>query len=587
MKKRWILQTKQGDFGAIGEKYGISPVAARCIVNRGVSTNEELEEYINGTYDRLNSPWMFKDMEKAIGLIEGKQGRMAAIASDFDCDGIFSALILKKAFSVCGIDSRIYTPDRIVEGYGLNRRIVDEALADGAAFLITCDNGIAAKDEIKYAADRGLSVIVTDHHEVQDGVPDAVAVVDQKQEDCSYPFKGLCGAGVAFQLVGALYERLGIPESKREELLVYVAIATVADVMELKGENRVLVKEGLKRMRTTDNAGLKALMEVQKIDGRQIRAYDIGFIIGPCFNAAGRIDTVKKAFELLEETEYTRAVELAAELKEINDTRKQMTEEAAERAFDLIENGGQALRQVQLVYLPDCHESLAGIVAGRVRERYHHPVIVFTPVGDGLVKGSGRSIEAYHMFERLYECRDLMIRFGGHRMAAGMTLKERDLPELERRLNEQSGLSPQDFVPLLNIDVPLPIGNISEKLIGDLDILEPFGNGNPKPVFAEQHFRLLSARKYGKNKNVLALKVANRAGAVIKAVCFRNIDELEQLICDEWGEGELRKMYEGKENRIDLGFAYYPSVDEYGGMRSLQIIITDFCRIKDTKNVKK
>lgn len=587
MKKRWILQTKQGDFGAIGEKYGISPVAARCIVNRGVSTNEELEEYINGTYDRLNSPWMFKDMEKAIGLIEGKQGRMAAIASDFDCDGIFSALILKKAFSVCGIDSRIYTPDRIVEGYGLNRRIVDEALADGAAFLITCDNGIAAKDEIKYAADRGLSVIVTDHHEVQDGVPDAVAVVDQKQEDCSYPFKGLCGAGVAFQLVGALYERLGIPESKREELLVYVAIATVADVMELKGENRVLVKEGLKRMRTTDNAGLKALMEVQKIDGRQIRAYDIGFIIGPCFNAAGRIDTVKKAFELLEETEYTRAVELAAELKEINDTRKQMTEEAAERAFDLIENGGQALRQVQLVYLPDCHESLAGIVAGRVRERYHHPVIVFTPVGDGLVKGSGRSIEAYHMFERLYECRDLMIRFGGHRMAAGMTLKERDLPELERRLNEQSGLSPQDFVPLLNIDVPLPIGNISEKLIGDLDILEPFGNGNPKPVFAEQHFRLLSARKYGKDKNVLALKVANRAGAVIKAVCFRNIDELEQLICDEWGEGELRKMYEGKENRIDLGFAYYPSVDEYGGMRSLQIIITDFCRIKDTKNVKK
>lgn len=583
MKKRWILQTKQGDFGAIGEKYGISPVAARCIVNRGVSTYEELEEYINGTYDRLNSPWLFKDMEKAIDLIEGKRGCMAAIASDFDCDGIFSAIILKKAFAACGIESRIYTPDRIAEGYGLNRRIVDEALADGAAFLITCDNGIAAKDEIKYAADRGLPVIVTDHHEVQDGVPDADAVIDQKQEDCAYPFKGLCGAGVAFQLAGALYERMGIPESRREELLVYVAIATVADVMELKGENRILVKEGLKRMQTTDNAGLKALIGVQKIDGRQIRAYDIGFIIGPCFNAAGRIDTVKKAFELLEETEYTRAVELAAELKEINDTRKQMTEEAAERAFDLIENGGQALRHVQLVYLPDCHESLAGIVAGRVRERYHHPVIVFTPVGDGLVKGSGRSIEAYHMFERLFECRDLMIRFGGHRMAAGMTLRERDLPELERRLNEQSGLCPQDFVPLLNIDVPLPVGNISEKLIRDLDILEPFGNGNPKPVFAEQHFRLLSARKYGKNKNVLSLKVANRAGAIMKAVCFRNIDELEQLICDEWGEAELQKLYEGKENRIDLGLAYYPSVDEYGGMRSLQIIITDFCRIKDKK----
>lgn len=583
MKKRWILQTKQGDFRAIGEKYGISPVAARCIVNRGVSTNEELEQYINGTYDQLHSPWLFKDMEKAIDIIETKQGCTAAIASDFDCDGIFSALILKKGFEVCGIKSRIYTPDRIAEGYGLNRRIVDEALADGAAFLITCDNGIAAKDEVRYAVDKGLSVIVTDHHEVQDGVPDADAVIDQKQEDCSYPFKGLCGAGVAFQLVSALYERLGIPECRREELLVYVAIATVADVMELKGENRILVKEGLKRMKTTDNVGLKALIEVQKIDGRQIRAYDIGFIIGPCFNAAGRIDTVRKAFELLEETEYTKAVELAAALKEINDTRKQMTEEAAECAFQLIESGERALQQVQIVYLPDCHESLAGIVAGRVRERYHHPVIVFTPVGDGLVKGSGRSIEAYHMFERLMECRDLMIRFGGHRMAAGMTLKESDLPELERRLNEKSGLSPQDFIPLLNIDVPLPIGNISAELIEDLEILEPFGNGNTKPVFAEQHFRLLHARKYGKNKNVLSLKVANRAGAVMKAVCFREIDELEQLICDEWGEEELRKLYAGKENRIDLGLAYYPSVDEYGGIRSLQIIITDFCRVKYPK----
>lgn len=585
MKKRWILQTKQGDFRAIGEKYGISPVAARCIVNRGVSTNEELEEYINGTYDRLHSPWLFKDMEKAIDIIVAKRECTAAIASDFDCDGIFSAFILKKGFAVCGIKSRIYTPDRIAEGYGLNRRIVDEALADGAGFLITCDNGIAAKDEIRYAADRGLPVIVTDHHEVQDGVPDADAVIDQKQEDCSYPFKGLCGAGVTFQLIGALYERLGIPECKREELLVYAAIATVADVMELKGENRILVKEGLKRLKTTDNIGLKALIEVQKIDGRQIRAYDIGFIIGPCFNAAGRIDTVTKAFALLEETEYKKAAELAAELKEINDTRKQMTEEAAERAFHLIDNGERELQQVQIVYLPDCHESLAGIVAGRVRERYHHPVIVFTPVGDGLIKGSGRSIESYHMFERLLECRDLMVRFGGHRMAAGMTLKEKDLPELERRLNERSGLSPQDFIPLLNIDVPLPVGNISEKLIEDLEILEPFGNGNPKPVFAEQHFRLLRARKYGRNKNVLALKVANRAGAVMKAVCFREIDELEQLICDEWGEEELRKLYEGKENRIDLGLAYYPSVDEYGGIRSLQIIITDFCRIRDTKNV--
>lgn len=580
MKKKWVLQTKRGDFNSIAKKYGISPVAARCIVNRGVSTDAELEQYMNGTYEDLSSPWLFKDMEKAVDLIAERRGCTAAIASDFDCDGIFSAFLLKEGFEECGIRSRIYTPDRIAEGYGLNQRIVDEALAEGVAFLITCDNGIAAKDEILYAREKGLTVIVTDHHEVQGEPPEADAVIDQKQDDCPYPFKGLCGAGVAFQLVSALYERLGVPASRREELLEYAAIATVADVMELKGENRVLVKEGLRRLRVTDNTGLRALLEVQGLDNREIKAYDIGFVIGPCFNAAGRIDTVAKAFELLSEREYARAVKLAAELKEINDTRKQMTEEAAEQAFELLEGVGESLKPVQIVYLPDCHESLVGIVAGRIRERYHHPVIVFTNIGDGFVKGSGRSIESYHMFDRLMECRELMVRFGGHRMAAGMTLRERDLPELERRLNENAGLGPEDFIPVLNIDVPLPVGHLSERLISDLEVLEPFGNGNPKPVFAEQHFRLLRATKYGKNKNVLGMKVANQSGAVIDAVCFRNVKEFEQMIRDEWGEEELEKLYSGRENCIDLGLAYYPSVDEYGGFRKLQIVVTDFCRIK-------
>ncbi len=579
MKKRWILQTKQSDFRAIGEKYEISPVAARCIVNRGVSAATEIEEYLNGTYSSISSPWLFKDMDKAVDLIQEKRGGSAAIASDFDCDGIFSAFILKKGFEVCGISGKIFTPDRIAEGYGLNRRIVDEALEWGAGFLITCDNGIAAKEEIVYARDRSLPVIVTDHHEVQGEAPQAEAVIDQKQTDCHYPFKGLCGAGVAFQLISAVYERFGIPASRREELLEYVAIATVADVMELQGENRILVKEGLKRLKTTENVGLRALLEVQNLTQRDIRAYDIGFVIGPCFNAAGRIDTVAKAFELLDATKKEKALVLAEQLKEINDTRKQMTEEAAAVAFEKLEKSGAPLPEVQVIYLPDCHESLVGIVAGRVRERYHHPVIVFTSVGDGLVKGSGRSIESYHMFDRLMECQDLMLRFGGHKMAAGMTLRECDLPELERRLNENSGLQPDDFVPVLHIDVPLPVGHISERLIADLERLEPFGNGNPKPVFAEQHFKLLRAAKYGKNKNVLGMKVANTAGAVIDAVCFRNIGELEQLICEEWGEEELEKLYQGKPNQIDLGLAYYPSVDEYGGFRSLQIVVTDFCRI--------
>lgn len=579
MKKRWILQTKQGDFQAVSKRYGISPVTARCMVNRGIQTEEEIGIYLEGGLKDLSSPWLFKDMEKAVDLIRKSRNASVAIASDFDCDGIFSAVILKKGFERCDIQSRIYTPDRVSEGYGLNRRIVDEAVEDGAGFLITCDNGIAANDEVLYAKEKGLTVIITDHHEVQNEIPAAEAVVDPKQPDCAYPFEGLCGAGVAFQLIGALYEREGIPLSERRELLEYVAIATVADVMELRGENRILVKEGLNRLRNTKENGLRALLEVQGLTGKAIRAYHVGFVIGPCFNAAGRIDTVKKAFELLFEEDYRKALKLAGELKEINDKRKEMTEKAVERAFEILEKNGKTETPVYLVYLPECHESLVGIVAGRIRESYHHPVIVFTSVGDGLVKGSGRSIESYHMFEHLMECRELMIKFGGHKMAAGMTLRETDLPELERRLNEHSGLGENDFIPVLNIDVPLPVGHVSENLIRDLEILEPFGNGNPKPVFAEQHFRILRARRLGKNANVLKMKVANTAGAVIDAVYFGEIEPFERLVCDEWGQNELEKMYAGEENAVDLGFAYYPSVNEYGGMRTLQIVVTDFCRI--------
>ncbi|MCI8364743.1 MAG: single-stranded-DNA-specific exonuclease RecJ [Eubacterium sp.] len=579
MKKRWILQTKPGDFRGMAERYGMSPVTARCMVNRGICGEEEIDTYLKGGLEKLHSPWLFADMERAVQIILEHKESCGAIASDFDCDGIFSAFILKKGFEACGIDSRIYTPDRVEEGYGLNRRIVDEAAAENAAFLITCDNGIAALEEVKYAEERGLPVIVTDHHEVQEELPEADAVVDPKREDCSYPFKGLCGAGVAFQLVSALYEKLGIALEKREELLEYVAIATVADVMELRGENRVLVKAGLRRLGETKNVGLRALLEVQGLSGRDIKAYHVGFVLGPCFNAAGRINTVEKAFTLLEETDTRRALELAEELKEINETRKQMTEEAAREAFDLLEQSGKIDQPVYILHLPECHESLVGIVAGRIKEAYHHPVIVFTSVGEGLVKGSGRSIENYHMFEKLMACSDLMIRFGGHRMAAGMTLRREDLPELERRLNENAGLQTEDFLPVLDIDVPLPVGHVSEKLIADLEALEPFGCGNPKPVFAEQHFRILRAARRGKHANVLTMKVANEAGTTIDAICFDDIDGFEKLICQEWGDAELEKLYTGKENAVDLGLAYYPSLNEYGGFRTLQIVVTDFCRI--------
>lgn len=586
MKKRWMLQTKPGDFRGIAERYGISPVTARCMVNRGICGEEEIDTYLKGGLEKLHSPWLFTDMDKAVQIILDHREGCGAIASDFDCDGIFSAFILKKGFETCGIGSRIYTPDRIGEGYGLNRRIVDEAAAEKVSFLITCDNGIAALEEVRYAGELGIPVIVTDHHEVQEALPEADAVVDPKREDCPYPFKGLCGAGVAFQLVGALYEKMGIDPEKREELLEYAAIATVADVMELQGENRVLVKAGLRRLGETKNAGLRALLEVQGLSGREVKAYHIGFVLGPCFNAAGRINTVEKAFALLEETDTRRALELAEELKEINETRKQMTEEAAREAFELLEQSGKKDQPVYILHLPECHESLVGIVAGRIKEAYHHPVIVFTSVGEELVKGSGRSIESYHMFEALMACSDLMIRFGGHRMAAGMTLRQKDLPELERRLNEKAGLQPEDFVPVLNIDVPLPVGYISEKLIEDLETLEPFGCGNPKPVFAEQHFRILRAAKRGRHANVLTMKVANETGTVIDAICFDDIDGFEKLICQEWGAAELEKLYAGEENAVDIGLAYYPSLNEYGGFRTLQIVVTDFCRIHQRTDQK-
>lgn len=563
----------------MAERYGISPVTARCMVNRGICREDEMDTYLKAGLEKLHSPWLFADMDKAVQIILEHKAGCGAIASDFDCDGIFSAFILNKGFETCGIKSRIFTPDRIEEGYGLNRRIVDEAAAEKASFLITCDNGIAALDEVRYARERGLPVIVTDHHEIQKELPEADAVVDPKREDCSYPFKGLCGAGVAFQLISALYEKMGISLEKREELLEYAAIATVADVMELQGENRVLVKAGLRRLRETKNVGLRALLQVQGLSGRDIKAYHIGFVLGPCFNAAGRINTVEKAFALLKETDSRKALELAEELKEINETRKQMTEEAAEAAFELLEQGGKTDQPVYILHLPECHESLVGIVAGRIKEAYHHPVIVFTSVGEGLVKGSGRSIESYHMFEGLMGCSDLMVRFGGHRMAAGMTMRQENLPELERRLNEKTSLQPEDFIPVLNIDVPLPVGHVSEKLIEDLETLEPFGCGNPKPVFAEQHFRILRAARRGKRANVLTMKVANETGTTIDAICFDDIDGFEKLIRQEWGDEELEKLYAGKENAVDIGLAYYPSVNEYGGFRTLQIVVTDFCRI--------
>ncbi|MCH5251827.1 MAG: single-stranded-DNA-specific exonuclease RecJ [Lachnospiraceae bacterium] len=585
MREKWILETKKGDFEGLAKELGVTPLLARCMINRGLSEVSEMKQYLYGTLEDLHNPRLLKDMDVAVELLlEAREKKKhIAIASDFDCDGIFSGYILWKGFTRLGIDSRIYTPDRVQEGYGLNERIVEQALAENRTVLVTCDNGIAANPQIEYAKEKGMTVIVTDHHEVQTELPAADAVIDPKREEDTYPFDGLCGGGVAYKLVCALYDACGIPEEEMKEFLEYVAIATVADVMELREENRILVKYGLAALSRTKNIGLRALLEVQGLTGKKINAGHIGFILGPCFNAAGRIATVEESFSLLMETDWERALQKAEQLKKINESRKAMTEEGAKQALALLEARKEKegrLPSVCILLLPDTHESLVGIIAGRIKERYGHPVIVFTRAGDGLVKGSGRSIEAYHMFDELMKCKDLMERFGGHKMAAGMTLPEEKLEELERRLNENAVLTEEDFRPVIRIDAPMPIGYVTERLIEEFEKMEPFGVGNPKPVFAEQHFHILRGQRLGKEKNVLKLRVENEKGSQCDALCFGQAEEFEEFVKKQWGEQELNRMYEGRENKLDVALTYFPSVNEYQGMRSIQIQITGFCRIQ-------
>lgn len=583
-KEKWILTTKRADFEELGKKNGISPVLARLLVNRGVDSDEKIMRYLSGGLDLLYSPWLLKDMEQAVSmLIKAREEQTTvAISSDFDCDGIFSGFLLKQAFERISLTCKIFTPKRVEEGYGLNYRIINEAKEMGAGLIITCDNGIAAVEEIEYAKSQGLSVIVTDHHEVQDKLPPADAIVNPKQADDNYPFSGLCGAGVAYKLVCALYERCQIPKAETEEFLQYVSIATVADVMDLADENRVIVKEGLKRLNQTDNIGIRKLIHWQGLAGKRLSAYHIGFVLGPCFNASGRLQTVDLALSLLNESDEAKADLLAKELKELNDVRKEMTLDETERAIAMLEDGipEQGLDKVIIIYLPDCHESLAGIIAGRIREHFHHPAIVFTGGSDGVMKGSGRSIEGYHMFEALFACKELFLRFGGHKMAAGMSIRNENFEKLRQQLNGNCGLTEEDFIPTVQIDIALPVNYISDNFLTELEKMEPMGKGNPRPVFAEQHFRILRAVKRGQKKNVLAMNVENERGAKIEALIFEEIEAFETFIIEEFGRTELEKMYRGEENKIDVAFTYFPSVNEYNGFRSFQIKVGGYCRIQ-------
>lgn len=590
-KERWRLYAKKADFAAISKAYGINQVTARIMRNRGVETKEEIESYLKGDLDYLSDPALMKDADKAASLLEAAiaNNELIAISSDFDNDGIFSGLLLKEAIIELGGRAAIFTPNRVMEGYGVNSRIVEEANAKGASVLLTCDNGIAAFEAIEEAKKLGMTVIVTDHHEVpfeeHDGkktyfLPKADAIVDPKQEDCVYPFKSLCGTGVAYQLMTLLFRRMKRTMSRQEIFLQYTAIATVADVMELVGENRILVRKGLSYLNHTNHIGLRALMEVCGIAPEQVRAYHIGFILGPCFNAAGRLDTIVHALALLESKEYDQALALAGELWAMNEERKELTRVGTERAVELIEHATWKDEHVYLVYIKDCHESVAGIIAGRLRERYYRPVLVFTDASEeGQIKASGRSIDDYDMFTELSAFRNLFLRFGGHKMAAGLTMEKKNLEILRDGLNARCTLTQTQLMPLVMIDAAMPLGYISEEVIADLEKLEPFGRANEKPLFAQQHLSVLRLSRIGKNRNVVKMSVMGPEGIIMDALYFGDTDVFFDFLEEEYGRDNVAAALRGMRNTIDISVTYYPQINEFQGKRSLQIVIQNYCRV--------
>lgn len=569
--EQWVLLRKGADFEAIAKKHGISSRLACLIRNRDIIGEDAIRAYLQGTIADLGDGMLLKDMDKAVDILLEKirEHRKIRVIGDYDIDGINAAYILLEGLAALGADADSDIPERMKDGYGLNIGLVERAYEDGVDTIITCDNGIAASEEIACGKRLGMTVIVTDHHEVpyDEGeeerryvLPPADAVIDPKQPGCPYPFKGLCGAAVAYKLVEALHEASGRDAEDMDYLIENVAIATVGDVMDLTGENRIFVKEGLEMLKRTANPGLQALIACTGMPKEHITPYHIGFILGPCLNASGRLDTAKKALRLLETRERKEADMLAAELKALNESRKEMTEQAVEQAVMQAEEAGRHEDKVLVIYLADCHESLAGIVAGRVRERFHKPVFVLTDAKEG-IKGSGRSVEAYHMYEELSKCREMFTRYGGHRLAAGVSMEKDNLEKFRFCLNENCTLSEQDLMEKVTIDMELPFSCINEGFIGELTLLEPFGKGNPKPVFAGRDIAFTNVRVMGRNRNVIKARAEDRSGACIDAVCFGDASDFQEKL--RLGGGRLT-------------VTYYPEINEYRGICTLQITVTHY-----------
>ena len=569
--EKWMVYNKKADFQKIGSEFGIDPVIARLIRNRDIQDMKEIRSYLYGTLAEIPSPWKMKDMERAVQILRKKitQKKKIRIIGDYDIDGVTATCILLKGLKRLNANVDTYIPDRVKDGYGMHEQLIDKALEDGIDTILTCDNGIAAAAEIEYAKKEGLTVIVTDHHDIpfrdtEDGriwiIPKADAVVNPKQDDCLYPNKNICGAVVAWKLIWALYERLGIDSDEIWDFLELAAIATVGDVMDLQGENRIIVKEGLKKLSSTSFEGLKALICVNNLEGAEITAYHVGFVVGPCINASGRLDTAARSLELLLADNMEDAMKLADDLYDLNQSRKAMTEQGKEQAIQSIEENNLGKDRVLVVYLPDCHESLAGIIAGRIREAYNKPVFVLTKGVDG-VKGSGRSIEAYSMYEELVKCSDLLTQFGGHPMAAGLSMEEKNVELFRRRLNDNCTLTEQDLIPKIMIDVPMPISYLSKKLTEQLKVLEPFGKGNSKPLFAQKNLRAVGIRVFGRNRNVAKMLLIDENGIKMDAVYF----------------GEAQEFVDFVQAHDTMSVTYYPEINVFQGRENLQVVIKNYC----------
>lgn len=581
--EKWLLRNKKVDLKAMSEKYKISQLLCKLMVNRDIIDGNIINSYINPVYKYLHSPKTMKDVVIAVDIIKRKiqENKKIRIIGDYDVDGIISVFILYTALKKCGANVDYEIPDRIKDGYGINENIVKVAYDEGVDTIITCDNGISAIDQIQYAKDLGLTVIVTDHHDVpfieKDGVrtflsSQADAIINPKQIECEYKFKSICGAGVAFKLMEALYEEIGMDKEECYKLIEFVAIATVCDVVDLIDENRIFVKNGLEMLNNSKNIGINALKKACGLEDKEITAYHLGFVIGPCLNASGRLDSAKKGLELLLMEDDEEAKNLAKEIVDLNDARKNMTKEGVDRAINIIDSTDINNDKILVVYIPDIHESLAGIVAGRVKEKYNKPTIILTKSEEG-VKGSARSIEEYNMFEGLLACKELLDKFGGHPMAAGLSLQEDKVDELRIALNNKCELTDEDLTRKIMIDSSLPLEYLNLHLIEELNVLEPFGKGNSKPVFGVRDAKITKAMLLGKDKNVLKLKLLTNNNITIDAMIFNDLENFESKIIEKYGNEELDNLYNKSNNNIPMDFTFYPSINEWNGNKSIQIVV--------------